>query len=226
VFQFVVTGSWPIFYPWWWRPYVPPKRWFLQDQHGVISQRAVFFIVTAVKTTYLKLRPRCFCKRSHFKPIKFVVKVMQFYWKCLDLWWRWCMLTLLRWLRGQEGGRSCITAPVSSACATIQQSCWGLCAVIPCSGPIHQCSAVPKSFCSEYSWAQPIARLYSRIHKSVNAFVRATRLNLSSVLVCFLAGPNIRFVRTVRPTKCSCGLWYAASGATTSGPTTAYPPTR
>jgi hypothetical protein len=29
---------------------VPPKSWFLQEPHGVTSQKAPFFIVTAVKT--------------------------------------------------------------------------------------------------------------------------------------------------------------------------------
>jgi hypothetical protein len=32
---------------------VPPKRLFLQDPHGVTSQKTPFFIVTAVKTSNL-----------------------------------------------------------------------------------------------------------------------------------------------------------------------------
>jgi hypothetical protein len=41
-----------IFLPWRWSPYVPPKRRFTQDLHGVTSQKT-FFIVTAVKTSNL-----------------------------------------------------------------------------------------------------------------------------------------------------------------------------
>jgi hypothetical protein len=39
--------------PWWWRRYVPPKHRFLQESHGVTSQKTAFFIVTAVKTSNL-----------------------------------------------------------------------------------------------------------------------------------------------------------------------------
>jgi hypothetical protein len=39
--------------PWWWRSKVPPKRRFLQEAHGVTSQKTAFFIVTAVKTSNL-----------------------------------------------------------------------------------------------------------------------------------------------------------------------------
>jgi hypothetical protein len=38
---------------WWWRPYVLPKRRFLQEPHGVTSQKTPFFIVTTVKTSIL-----------------------------------------------------------------------------------------------------------------------------------------------------------------------------
>jgi hypothetical protein len=38
---------------WWWRSYIPPKRLFLQEPHGVTSQKTAFFIVTAVKTSDL-----------------------------------------------------------------------------------------------------------------------------------------------------------------------------
>jgi hypothetical protein len=31
----------------------PPKRWFLQEPHGITSQKTPFFIVTAVKTSNL-----------------------------------------------------------------------------------------------------------------------------------------------------------------------------
>jgi hypothetical protein len=34
--------------------YVPPKRRFLQEPHGVTSQKTQFFIVTAVKAANLK----------------------------------------------------------------------------------------------------------------------------------------------------------------------------
>jgi hypothetical protein len=33
--------------------YVPPKRRFLQEPHGVTSLKMVFFIITAVKTSNL-----------------------------------------------------------------------------------------------------------------------------------------------------------------------------
>jgi hypothetical protein len=36
-----------------WRRYVPPKRRFTQDLRGDTSQKKAFFIVTAVKTSYL-----------------------------------------------------------------------------------------------------------------------------------------------------------------------------
>jgi hypothetical protein len=40
---------------WWtiWRHYVPPKRRFLQQPRGVTSQKTLFFIVTAAKTSIL-----------------------------------------------------------------------------------------------------------------------------------------------------------------------------
>jgi hypothetical protein len=38
---------------WWWRRYVPKKRRFLQEPHGVTSQKTPFFIATAVKTSNL-----------------------------------------------------------------------------------------------------------------------------------------------------------------------------
>jgi hypothetical protein len=38
---------------WWWRRYIPPKRRFLQEPHGVTSQKTVFFVVTVVKTSNL-----------------------------------------------------------------------------------------------------------------------------------------------------------------------------
>jgi hypothetical protein len=37
--------------PWWERRYVPSKRQFLQERHGVASQVMAFFIVTAVRTS-------------------------------------------------------------------------------------------------------------------------------------------------------------------------------
>jgi hypothetical protein len=38
------------------RLYVPPKRQFLQEPHGDTSQKTIFFIVTAVKTSILYRR--------------------------------------------------------------------------------------------------------------------------------------------------------------------------
>jgi hypothetical protein len=44
--------------PWWLRRCVPPKRRFLQEPHGVTSQKMAFFTVTAVKTSNLtQLQP-------------------------------------------------------------------------------------------------------------------------------------------------------------------------
>jgi hypothetical protein len=37
------------------RTEVSPKRRSLQESHGVTSQKTAFFIVTAVKTTYLTI---------------------------------------------------------------------------------------------------------------------------------------------------------------------------
>jgi hypothetical protein len=34
---------------WCWRRYIPPKRRFLQEPHGITSKKAEFFMVTAVK---------------------------------------------------------------------------------------------------------------------------------------------------------------------------------
>jgi hypothetical protein len=39
----------------WWKRYVPPTRRFLQEVHGVTSQKTPFFIVTTVKTSNLAL---------------------------------------------------------------------------------------------------------------------------------------------------------------------------
>jgi hypothetical protein len=39
--------------PWRWRRYVSPKRRFLQEPQGVISQKTAFFIITAVETSNL-----------------------------------------------------------------------------------------------------------------------------------------------------------------------------
>jgi hypothetical protein len=39
--------------PWWRKSYVPRKRRFLQEPHGVTSQKTPFFIVTAMKTSSL-----------------------------------------------------------------------------------------------------------------------------------------------------------------------------
>jgi hypothetical protein len=43
---FLVPWFWS---PWWLRRYVPPRRRFLQEPHGVTFQKTAFFIVTAVK---------------------------------------------------------------------------------------------------------------------------------------------------------------------------------
>jgi hypothetical protein len=37
--------------PWWRRRQVPPKRRFLQEPHGLTTQKTPFFIVTAMKTS-------------------------------------------------------------------------------------------------------------------------------------------------------------------------------
>jgi hypothetical protein len=55
-----VTSNRRFLSPWWWRRYVPPKRRFLQEPHGVTSQKMAFFIVTAVKTSNLTLHVEVF----------------------------------------------------------------------------------------------------------------------------------------------------------------------
>jgi hypothetical protein len=40
-----------LFWSWWLRRYVPAKRRFLQEPHGVTFQKMAFFIVTAVETS-------------------------------------------------------------------------------------------------------------------------------------------------------------------------------
>jgi hypothetical protein len=51
------------------RRVVPPKRRFLQEPHGVTSQKTPFFIVTAVKTSnlryYLAYRSDQTCSCAH-----------------------------------------------------------------------------------------------------------------------------------------------------------------
>jgi hypothetical protein len=52
--------------PWWLRRYVPPKHRFLQEKHGVTSQKTAFFIVTAVTTPksytiYIFCLPHTWC---------------------------------------------------------------------------------------------------------------------------------------------------------------------
>jgi hypothetical protein len=46
--------------PWWRRLQVPPKRRFLQEPHGITTQKTPFFIVTAVKTSNLTGFLHCF----------------------------------------------------------------------------------------------------------------------------------------------------------------------
>jgi hypothetical protein len=49
--------------PWLWRRYVPPKHPFLQEPHGVTSQKTPFFKVTTVKTSVLTID--LFCLMRH-----------------------------------------------------------------------------------------------------------------------------------------------------------------
>jgi hypothetical protein len=64
--------------PWWRRRQVPPKRRFLQEPHGVTTQKTPFFIVTAVKTSNLT-SPCIFVAQSPICPAA-VSKGF----------WRWC----------------------------------------------------------------------------------------------------------------------------------------
>jgi hypothetical protein len=41
--------------PWWWRSYIPQKCRFLQEPHGVTSQKIAFFIVYNVRTSNLTM---------------------------------------------------------------------------------------------------------------------------------------------------------------------------
>jgi hypothetical protein len=38
---------------WWWRRYVPPKRRFLHEPHGITSQKSPFVLITALTTSNL-----------------------------------------------------------------------------------------------------------------------------------------------------------------------------
>jgi hypothetical protein len=51
-----VTSNWSTLWflsPSRWRWYVPTKNWFLQELHGVMSQKTAFFIVVTVETSNL-----------------------------------------------------------------------------------------------------------------------------------------------------------------------------
>jgi hypothetical protein len=49
---FPLVYCWIFLRPWGWRRYVPPKRrWTLNGLHGVISQKMVLFVTTAMKTS-------------------------------------------------------------------------------------------------------------------------------------------------------------------------------
>jgi hypothetical protein len=41
------------FPPWWWKRYITPKLWFLQESRGVTSHKMAFFIVSAARTSVL-----------------------------------------------------------------------------------------------------------------------------------------------------------------------------
>jgi hypothetical protein len=85
--------------------YVPPKRRFLQDLHGVISQKtAALFLVTAVKTSNLTSTKEClsypevrtYCLKMHFEwALNLVGKL---YLNICTLLWQprtyeeWCLL--------------------------------------------------------------------------------------------------------------------------------------
>jgi hypothetical protein len=43
--------------PWWWRRYIPLKRWFLHEPHSTTSRKMTFFIVTAMNTSNLTSLP-------------------------------------------------------------------------------------------------------------------------------------------------------------------------
>jgi hypothetical protein len=57
--------------------YIPPNRRFLQEPHGVTSQKTPFFIVTAVKTSNLTYAAHKFaCFRSFRGTYKIEVKIV------------------------------------------------------------------------------------------------------------------------------------------------------
>jgi hypothetical protein len=60
-----ILASW-LFPAWWWSRYVPPKRRFLQEPHGVTSQETTLFMVTSVKTSNLIWKLYCLLK--HWTP--------------------------------------------------------------------------------------------------------------------------------------------------------------
>jgi hypothetical protein len=51
---------------WWWRRYVPPKRRFLQEPHGVTSQKTAFFTLRLAPKTVVLFK----CKRYSFRDNK------------------------------------------------------------------------------------------------------------------------------------------------------------
>jgi hypothetical protein len=49
------------------RHYVPPKRRFLEEPHGVTSKKIAFFIVTALKTSNVTYFVDIYLKINYFK---------------------------------------------------------------------------------------------------------------------------------------------------------------
>jgi hypothetical protein len=44
-----------LFFPnWWWRQYIPPKHWFLQEPHGVTSQKTFLALSSPILVTLIR----------------------------------------------------------------------------------------------------------------------------------------------------------------------------
>jgi hypothetical protein len=83
--------------PWRWRRYVPPKHRFEPEPHGAISQKTIFFIVIAMKTSNLIWCLFC----SYFACVKNKTK-KKFKWRTLLKFWFLERGTFKNWVIPKE----------------------------------------------------------------------------------------------------------------------------
>jgi hypothetical protein len=67
----LAVSSW-FFPPRWWRWYIPPKYRYLQEPHGIISQKTAYFVVTAMKTSNLNTVSCTVWKLQRSGPLCFI----------------------------------------------------------------------------------------------------------------------------------------------------------